>query len=360
MKIVISTGGTGGHIYPAISLAKYMQNSVENIDILFTGSNKHMEKDIVVKAGFNFFGYSVSSGSKSKLHQLRQYVQLAFSLIKMYIKFLFNRPDVVIGFGAYITAPTLLAAKFLNVPIILHEQNSSIGKTNEMFYKQAIATIVCYPNLYDQLNLDTVYLLGNPRASEVQHLSRNEDILNDLSLDPNIKTVLVVMGSLGSETVNQAMCDLIPSLASKDYQLVMVTGKKHYDAFSLMETVDNVKIVPYVDQAAVLASSDLVIARGGATTAAEICALGTPSIIIPSPYVSNNHQYINALELEKVDATIIIKEEDLTAELLVATIDSIINDDNKLKQMSSSALSLAQPNASENITNLILEKINND
>lgn len=360
MKIVISTGGTGGHIYPAISLAKYMQSNVENIEILFTGSNKHMEKDLVVDAGFKFFGYSVSSGSKSKLHQLKQYVQLAFSLVKMYFKFLFNRPDVVIGFGAYITAPTLLAAKFLNIPIILHEQNSSIGKTNEMFYKHAVATIVCYPNLYKQLNLDTVYLLGNPRATEVKDLKRNDQVLVELGLNPDIKTVLVVMGSLGSETVNQAMCDLIPSLANKNYQLLMVTGKKHYDAFSLMETVDNVKIVPYVDQAPVLASVDLVVARGGATTAAEICALGTPSIIIPSPYVSNNHQYINAIELEKVNATVIIKEEDLTAEILIDKMDSIISDDNKLEEMRKGALSLAKPNACENITNLIMEKISND
>ena len=140
----------------------------------------------------------------------------------------------------------------------------------------------------------------------------------------------------------------------------MVTGKKHYDAFKLLDEPDNVVIVPYVDQAAILASSDLVIARGGATTAAEICALCIPSIIIPSPYVSNNHQYVNAVELEKVDAARIIKEENLSADALIELIDDLMNDEEQLKAMSNSALSLAKAQASEDITKAILEKISND
>lgn len=360
MKIIISTGGTGGHIYPAIALADYMQDNVKDIDITFTGSTNRMEKDIVEKAGFNFIGYNLDSGSKSLLHKLMQYMQLVLSLIKMYFKFLFNRPDVVIGFGAYITAPTLLAAKFLNIPIVLHEQNSSMGKTNEMFFNSSVLTVVCYKDLQASLNNDKVKLLGNPRASQVATIKKDSTLISQVGLDPKQKTVLVVMGSLGSETVNQAMCDLIPAIKGKDYQMIMVTGKKHYDSFCLMDAVANVKILPYVDQAAMLASVDLVIARGGATTAAEICALGVPSIIIPSPYVANDHQYINALELEKVSASVIIKEADLNAEVLFDTIDAIISDDSRIESMAEAALSLAMPNASEAITNAILESIKND
>lgn len=361
MKIVISTGGTGGHIYPALALARYILETDDSVEILFTGSSKHMEKDIVKKAGFNFYGYSISSGSKSIFHKLIQYVQLGLSLVKMYFKFLFNRPDVVMGFGAYITAPTLMAAKFLNIPIILHEQNSSMGKTNQMFYKGAVSVIACYQSILDEYEDDKVVLLGNPRASEVSHITKDKTVLEQFELDANKKTVLIVMGSLGSESVNDAMYELLPLFNERDYQVIFVTGNKHYDVFKNEnhEIAKHVVIVPYVDQPHVLKNVDLVIARGGATTAAEICALAVPSIIIPSPYVANNHQYINALELEKVNAARIIKEDELTSEALITLLDELLNNDSLLKTMGDNAYSLAKVDASKDIYNLILEKIHN-
>lgn len=360
MKIVISTGGTGGHIYPAIALARYIEENYDDVDLLFTGSSKRMEKDIVTKEGFEFFGYNISSGTKSVFHKIGQLIQMSIGIVIMYFKFLFKKPDVVIGFGAYITAPTLMAAKFLNIPIILHEQNSSMGKTNEMFFKSSTATIICYKNLLEEYDNDNMYLLGNPRASEVKDIKRDRSILEQFDLEANKKTVLIVMGSLGSESVNNAMYDLLPLFGDSDYQVIFVTGNKHYSVYKNLETKDNVVILPYVNQAEVLANVDLVIARGGATTAAEICALGVASIIIPSPYVSNNHQYINALQLEEVNATKIIKEEDLTSELLIETIEEIINSDDIISEMSAAAKTLAYPNASEDISKLIMEKISND
>lgn len=360
MKIVISTGGTGGHIYPAIALANFIEKEYPEVNILFTGSSSRMEKDIVKKAGFSFFGYNLSSGSKSIFHKILQYFQLAIAILIMYFKFLFNRPNVVIGFGAYITAPTLMAAKFLNIPIILHEQNSSMGKTNQMFFKSSKALIACYKSIVKEYADEKVHLLGNPRASEVKHIKKDRSILKQFGLSEDLKTILIVMGSLGSETVNNAMYELLPLFGKNKYQVIFVTGNKHYPVYKDLETNDNVVIVPYVDQAKVLSSVDLVIARGGATTAAEICALSVPSIIIPSPYVSNNHQYINALELANVNAAKIIKEDELTSESLINTIDSIINDDELLQEMSKNAGNLAYLDASENITKLIMEIINND
>lgn len=362
MKIVISTGGTGGHIYPAIALARYIKQEDESVEILFTGSSKHMEKDIVTKANFDFYGYSISSGSKSIFHKILQYIQLALSLVKMYFKFLFNRPDVVIGFGAYITAPTLMAAKFLNIPIILHEQNSSMGKTNQMFYKGASAVVACYQSILDEYEDEKVVLLGNPRASEVSHIKKDASILKHYELDNKKKSILIVMGSLGSESVNDAMYELLPLFKEREYQVIFVTGNKHYEVFKNEhhEISSNVVIVPYVDQPQVLKNVDLVIARGGATTAAEICALGVPSIIIPSPYVANNHQYINAVELEKVNAARIIKEDELTSQSLITLLDELLGDDKLLKTMAKNAYSLAKVDASKDIYNLIMEKINND
>ena len=260
------------------------------------------------------------------------------------------------------SAPSLMAAKFLNIPIILHEQNSSMGKTNRMFYKGSSAVIACYQSILDEYDDKKVVLLGNPRASEVSHIKKDKTVIEDFNLDAKKKTILIVMGSLGSESVNDAMYELLPLFEERDYQVIFVTGNKHYDVFKNehSEVSSNVVIVPYVDQPYVLKNVDLVIARGGATTAAEICALATPSIIIPSPYVANNHQYINALELEKVNAARIIKEEELTSEGLITMLDELMNDSNLLETMSKNAYTLAKVNASADIYNLILEKINHD
>lgn len=355
MKVVFTTGGTGGHIYPAVALAKALQKEEPDYNISFIGSSNRMEKTIIEKTDFDFYGYKLNSGLKGKVDKMIQYLQLFFATLMVYFKFIFNRPNLVIGFGAYITAPVLLAARFLNIPIMIHEQNSSMGKVNEMFYKSAKSVIVCYENLLSEYPDKKVSLLGNPRASEVKDIKADPKVLIELNLDPKLKTVLIVMGSQGSESVNDTMFDFLPKLKDEDFQVVYVTGKKHYDFFASDLKSDNIVILPYVDQPQMLASVDLVIARGGATTAAEICALGVPSIIIPSPYVANNHQYVNAKQLQQVFASEIIKEEDLNAPILLETIKDIISDEAKLKTMRKAALSLSSPNASRDIIELIKE-----
>lgn len=357
MKIVLTTGGTGGHIYPALALARAFKQSNENHEILFIGSLKHMEKDIINQSEFDFYGYSLNSGSKSFFHKIIQYVQLAFSLVLVYFKFLFKRPEVVIGFGAYITAPTLLAARFLNIPIFLHEQNSSLGKTNQMFFNSAQKVIVCYETLAKELNDDKVILLGNPRASEVANVQASRAVIENLDLDPKLKTVLIVMGSLGSQSVNDIMFDLMPRFEAEEFQVIYVTGNKHYDLYKSHNTAKNIVVLPYVDQPEIMVNADLVIARGGATTAAEICALKTASIIIPSPYVANNHQYVNAKVLADEDAAVIIKEADLSAEILLANIKEIIFDEKRLSTMQANAYKLAYPNASQDIIKVIMETL---
>ncbi len=166
------------------------------------------------------------------------------------------------------------------------------------------------------------------------------------------------MGSLGSESVNDIMFDLMHLFAHEDFQVIYVTGNKHYDVYKSHNTAKNVVVLPYVNQPDVMINSDLVIARGGATTAAEICALKSASIIIPSPYVANNHQYVNAKVLADADAAIIIKEEELSADILLSSIKEIIFDDKKLKSMQENAYKLAFINANADIINLIKEIIN--
>ncbi len=359
MKVVFTTGGTGGHIYPAIALANRLKELEPDYAISFIGTSNRMEKDIVLKSNFDFYGYELSSGLRGKFDKFRQTLQLVLSTLKVYFKFLFNRPNLVIGFGAYVTAPTLLAARFLKIPIMLHEQNSSMGRVNEMFFKVAKDVVVCYPNLLEKYPNDKVSLLGNPRASEIKDFVKNTEQYLELGLFKTKKTVLIVMGSQGSETVNDTMFELLPLFNAEKFQVIYVTGTKHYDLFTNDLTKKNVVVKPFVNQGQLLASVDLVIARGGATTAAEICALGVPSIIIPSPFVANNHQYINALQLEEVGATTIIKEEDLNAKVLLEEIKAIIYDKDKIKTMKNAALSLSTPNASDDIIELI-RKYDND
>ncbi len=359
MKVVFTTGGTGGHIYPAIALAKRLKKVETDADISFIGTSNHMEKAIVEATEFDFYGYELSSGLKGKLDKFKQILQLVFATLKVYFKFLFNRPNLVIGFGAYVTAPALLAAKFLKIPIMLHEQNSSMGRVNEMFYKTAKDVVVCYPSLLEKYPSEKVKLLGNPRASEVKDFQKNTDQYLEFGLLKNKLTILIVMGSQGSETVNDTMFELLPMFNEENFQVIYVTGAKHYDLYTDALTKNNVVVKPFVNQGDLLASVDLVIARGGATTAAEICALGVPSIIIPSPFVANNHQYINALQLEEVGATTIIKEENLNAKILLEEIRAIINDKEKIKSMKKAALSLSTPNASDDIIELI-RKYKND
>lgn len=359
MKIVLTTGGTGGHIYPAVALAKRLNETNPAYKILFIGTNNHMEKDIIKKNNFNFYGFKLNSGTRGRLDKIIQYMQLISALLKVYFKFVFDRPDLVIGFGAYITAPTLLAARFLNIPIMLHEQNSSMGKVNEIFYKYASEVIVCYENLLKDFSDQKVKLLGNPRASQVIKIKKDPQLLIDLGLNPDLKTVLIVMGSQGSESVNDTMFELLPQFSQQDFQVIYVTGHKHYDLYKSNINHQNIVVVPYIDQPQMIKNSDLVIARGGATTAAEICALASASIIIPSPYVANNHQYVNAKQLEAAKACQIIREKDLNADILLNSIKNIIYNDDLLKKMQSAALSLSTPNASDDIIELI-EKYDND
>lgn len=360
MKIILTTGGTGGHIYPALALAKSLKKDNDENEILFIGTTNHMEKDIIEKSDFDFYGFKLNSGTKGKVDKLLQYFRLLFATLKIYFKFLFDRPDLVMGFGAYISAPALLAAKFLNIDILLHEQNSSMGKVNKMMFKSAKDVIVCYESILEDYDDKKVKLLGNPRASEVKDIEEDKEIFEQFNFSKNKKTILMVMGSQGSESINDTMFDLLPQFTKEDYQVIYVTGSKHHHLFEKDESQTNVVVLPYVDQAQMLANCDLVIARGGATTAAEICALGVPSIIVPSPYVANNHQYTNAKQLAQKDASVIIREKDLNSKILFDSISSIIYDDQKLESMSKAAKSLAKENASKDIVNLINEYRNEE
>lgn len=362
MKILISGGGTGGHIYPAIALIRHLINQDNSIECLYIGTENGLEAEIVPKQGIPLKTVKIS-GFKRKvsIENVKTVFRFfnAVSKSKKYIKEF--QPDIVIGTGGYVCGPVVYAAAKKKIPTIIHEQNSVPGLTNKFLAKYVTKVAISFPDSADFFPTEKVVMTGNPRASEVVkgEYSKGKSRLKELGLDPGKKTVLVVGGSRGAKPINDAMMNTIDHWKDKDYQCLYVTGETHYkkikEQFDEQDNeIRNLVFVPYIhDMPAVLNEVDLIVARAGATTLAEITALGLPSILIPSPYVTNNHQEKNARSLEKESAAKVILEKESTPEKLMNEIDYVLNNKETWSAMKEGALRLGRPHASEDLEELI-------
>ncbi|MFZ3588016.1 undecaprenyldiphospho-muramoylpentapeptide beta-N-acetylglucosaminyltransferase [Bacillus sp. DJP31] len=361
MKILISGGGTGGHIYPALALIKEIKKQDPNALFLYIGTETGLEKKIVEKEGIPFKSIHIT-GFKRKL---------SFENVKTILRFLKGvqdskkmiksfQPDIVIGTGGFVCGPVVYAAAKLKVPTIIHEQNSVPGLTNKFLSKYVDNVAICFQEATPFFPKEKVSLTGNPRATEVvQHVPVKKA---ELGLNPNKKTVMIVGGSRGARPINDACVKALQSFKKKDYQVLYITGEVHYD--KVVEEVEkvgnppNVIIKPFLhNMPDYLKNIDLIVARAGATTLSEITALGVPSILIPSPYVTNNHQEKNARALEQNGAAIVIVEPELSGEVLLHEIDGIIGNTVKWNDMSSKSLELGIPDASSRLYRLIKKLI---
>ena len=357
MKILITTGGTGGHIYPALALADYIKGNYDDVDFMFVGNADRMEKDIIPEQGYRFVGieaakFNEASHKLSSLKTLYRAYEYCLKLVEDY------KPDVVVGFGSYVTVPVMMAAVKMKIPTVIHEQNSFAGMANKSLGHFVDKIVTVYENVNKSFPAKKTVCLGNPRESSVLTLVRDKELLRDYGLNPDKKTLLIVMGSLGSQTVNERMLEILNALRGKDYNVLYVTGKNNYNDFvKNFDSVDNIVVKPYIDQFNVAAVSDLVVSRGGATSACEYMALGTPTIIVPSPYVTNNHQYYNARSMEEKGACRIIQESDLSVNTLVPQIDELMNDELLLQTMSRNALNMSHPYAARDISDLIMNLV---
>ena len=342
MKIVMAAGGTGGHIYPALTLANSLKE--RGHEVVFFGSKDRLEKDIVPSYGFEFVPFDILSTSGNKLKSL-------ISMMKAYKRCLslLDGYDMAIGFGNYISVPIILAAKKKGLKTIIHEQNSFVGKANKMLDQKVDLVIGSYEEDKKQFKNPHTLILGNPQSQKALEAKKDENVLKDLGLDPNKKTLVIFMGSLGSESVNKVLLDYF-KLTDGSYQIIYATGKEYYnDDLKLIEEKDYLKIKERIDGISVMKASTLLVSRAGATTLCEITALGMPSILIPSPYVPNNHQYFNALALVDNKAAIMLEEKDLSASNLKELIDSLINDDEKLNELRKNALKMASASTIDDI-----------
>lgn len=353
MRVVLSAGGTGGHIYPSLALAKEILKEIPDSRILFIGSKDRMEAELIPSAGYDYMGMDVegyNGGKDNPRHKLRSLWKVGKARGEVKKKLKEFQPDVVVGFGNYISVPVVLAAKELRVPSMIHEQNSRAGMANRMLGKIADEVVICYPSCREDFPADKTKLLGNPRASEAARVEADPTQLARLGLDPAKETALVVMGSLGAAHVSAVMKDVLKILSGRPYQIVYVTGKAGYDAFLQGASFgDNVRVLPYAEQLCLMKACSLVVSRGGATSAAEIMAMGVPSVIIPSPYVPDRSQYGNAEQMVQAGCARIVEESTMSADSLAGTIDSLMRDPGQRERMKKAAGSLGFPDAAMNM-----------
>ncbi len=325
MKVIVVAGGTGGHIYPAIAIINKIREKEPESEILYIGTSDRMEKDIIPQMGIEFIGLEMSGLNRknifsnfSVLKKFKVAVKKSREIIREF------KPDVVIGAGGYITAPVLYAAHKENIPILIHEQNSIPGISNKFIGNFADKICVSLPNSLHLFPKSKVIYTGNPRSEEIikiEKLSKKK-----LGFVENKKLVIIVMGSLGSTTMTLKIKELIPGFHEKSYQVLIITGKKYYDEYKDIDVSSNIKIVPFMDNLiGLMKDSDLIVSRAGASTIAEITAIGLPAILVPSPYVTNNHQYKNAKELEDAGACVIVMEEDFSKERIIREIDKLFD-----------------------------------
>ena len=333
MKAIIVAGGTGGHIYPAIAIMNKIKEKEENSEFLYIGTSDRMEKDIIPKLGIKFIGIEMTGLNRSNpLSNIEVFRKFRKAIIKSRKIIKDFKPDVVIGAGGYITAPVLYAAHLEGKPVLIHEQNSIPGVSNKFIGSFANRICVSLPNSVNLFPRDKVVYTGNPRSEEIIKVEKLDK--TELGFKKNKKLVVVVMGSLGSTTMTKKIKELIPAFNGKDYQVLIITGKKYYDDYKDIELDDNVKIEPFMDNLInLLKDSDLIVSRAGASTIAEITAIGLPAILVPSPYVTNNHQYKNAKELEDAGACKIVTEEEFSKDIIIKEIDKMFSNEDDYDKM---------------------------
>ena len=333
LRVIISAGGTGGHIYPALAIISKIKQREPHSDFLYIGTHNRMEKDIIPKHSIPFESIEIYGFNRKNVFKNVKTVQ---SFIKSYRKckrLIKNfKPDIVIGVGGYVTGPVVYAASRLGYKTMIHEQNSVPGKCNLFLSKHVdfIATSFQSSNSYFP-SYKTIFT-GNPCGESALTVPIIEK--SSLGLSVSKKLVLIVMGSLGSDKMSRSFTEMMPLFQKKNYEVLFVTGNSSYEEVSKHSFPSNVKVVPYIESLArVMKVTDLMISRAGASTLSELINLQVPSILIPSPYVPDNHQFKNAMDLVNRGASVLVEEKDLEQKKLVALIDELLTDEERISKM---------------------------
>lgn len=356
LKVIISGGGTGGHIFPALSIADALRRRAD-VDILFVGADNRMEMERVPAAGYRIVGLPVAGFDRR--HLLRNFkvlLKLRRSLVEARRIIREFRPDLAIGVGGYASGPLLKAAQRAGIPTLIQEQNSYAGVTNKLLGKKAKAICVAYEGMERFFPAARIEMTGNPVRHELQHLSVTpQHARQSFGLDPDRDTLLVVGGSLGARTINEALEAGVKRLADAGYQVIWQTGKNFGDrALKAAKGLKGIVATPFIsDMASAYAAATLVVSRAGAGSISELELLAKPCVLVPSPNVAEDHQTKNARALSSKGAAMLIADADASSHLIETAL-KLLADKRKLASMSGEISRLALPGSDETIADIAL------
>ncbi|MDD3877407.1 MAG: undecaprenyldiphospho-muramoylpentapeptide beta-N-acetylglucosaminyltransferase [Bacteroidales bacterium] len=319
IKIIISGGGTGGHVFPAIAIANALHEKIADAEILFVGAKGKLEMEKVPAAGYKIIGLNIQ-GFRRKL-SFKNFL-LPFKIIMSYFKArkIINdfKPDIVVGVGGYASWPILSVASSKKIPTVIQEQNSFPGLVNRLLRKKVNIICVAYDGMDKYFPKSKLYLTGNPVRQEVTNIQgKKEAALAYLKLNPELKTVLIIGGSLGARTINESIAAHMDFFKENNIQLIWQTGRSFInEAAPLSKKYDNIKVFQFINEMDMAyAAADIIVSRAGAIAISELCAVKKPSILIPSPNVAENHQYKNAEALVNYNAAILVKDNEAITKL---------------------------------------------
>ena len=359
LKFILSGGGTGGHIYPAIAIANELKSQFPDSEFLFVGAQDKMEMQKVPQAGYNIEGLWLA-GLQRKINF--QNLMFPFKLISSLWKsrkIIKNfKPDVVIGTGGFASGPLLQMANNLNIPTVIQEQNSFPGITNKILSKKANAICVAYENLQHFFPKEKIVFTGNPVRQDLLDIAtKREEGKSYFKLDTNKKTILIIGGSLGARRINQLIANELDFILKNGLQIFWQCGKLYFEEYNHFNEKENVQVVAFIDRMDLIyAATDFVISRAGASSVSELCLVGKPTIFIPSPNVAEDHQTKNAKAIVDKKGAILIRENELEEKFETIFSDLIINEELQ-KELSQNIKKLAKPIATKDIVKEIIKLI---
>ena len=356
--VVLAGGGTGGHLAPGLAIADELRRRLRGARVVFAGTGRPLEEHLVPPAGFELLALPVAKLPRSPGQVLLFPLRLWHSLRSAGAVLRDLKPDIVVGLGGYGSFPAVVVARRFGVPVVLLEQNSLPGKANRWLSRLAAEVYVQFESARGPLHYkDRVHVLGNPLRRGITE-GTLQGACEKFSLDPRLKTLLILGGSLGATRINHAAADALPVLAASGVlQVIHQTGSHDFGWVS--QAYKEVSIKSHVaafinDMPDALAAADLIVGRSGATTLAEIAAVGRPSVLVPYPHAADNHQYLNAKTFEAAGAAVLYDDSNFDGPLLASVVSDLLADDSRRAAMARASLTLAKPNATRDVCDRIL------
>ena len=365
LRVIVSGGGTGGHIFPAVSIANAVMRLRPDAKILFIGAQRRMEMQRVPAAGYEIKGLPIRGFFRPLWKPANVGVAIDYLRSKWLAKKLLKefKPDVAVGVGGYASSAALGAANSLGIPTLIQEQNSYAGLANKQLASKARKICVAYEGMERFFPKEKILLTGNPvRQALLETTMSREEAVRSLGFDPTKKTILLVGGSLGARTINESVLQHLDLIEQTDVQFLWQTGKYYYADIQQRlkdKLLPNLKATDFIsDMGAAYRAADLVISRAGASSISEFCLIGKPVILVPSPNVAEDHQTKNALALANRDAALYVKDSEAPATLLKLALDTVA-DETRLKTLSENVLKLALPDSADIIAKEVIKLAEN-